>query len=251
MKQPDRKVSVAPLLLLMLACLISTSWAAETVDHSIYGALLMKYVKDGVVDYGGLKKDEGALNAYLRIVDRTNPDELLRDEQFAFYINAYNAYTINLILKHYPLDSIKDIGGWLKGPWKIRFCQIGGKAFTLDEIEHNILRPRFKGPRVHFAVNCASNGCPPLISEPYQGGILDQQLDRSTRRFLNDPKRNRLEGNTLYVSKIFKWFEDDFNGDIVGFFLRYAEDDLKNRLLAQEDQIKVKHLHYDWSLNGR
>ena len=249
-RQTERMIS-AFLFCFLLAGLVSFSWSGRIVDHSLYGELLRKYVKDGVVDYQRLKNEEKKLDQYLQLLDQTNPDELLRNEQLALYINAYNAYTIKLILKNYPVDSIKDIGDWFTGPWKIRFCKIGGKTLTLDEIEHDIIRPRFKDPRVHFAVNCASKSCPPLISEPYQESILNQQLDANTRNFLNNPERNRLEGNTLYVSKIFKWFEDDFNGDVVGFFLRYAKEDLKNRLLAKKDQIKIEYLHYDWGLNGK
>jgi hypothetical protein len=235
----------------LLFGLISPGLSAKTVDHSLYGELLGKYVKGGAVDYRGLKNEEGILDQYLDVLDQTNPDELPRNEQLALYINAYNAYTLKLVLENYPVDSIKDIGGWFKGPWKIRFCRIGGKTFTLDEIEHEIIRPRFKDPRVHFAVNCASKSCPPLISEPYQGSTLDQQLDANTRSFLNNPGKNRLEGNTLYVSKIFKWFGEDFGGDVVGFFLKYAEEDLKNRLLAKGDQIKIDYLTYDWGLNRK
>ena len=100
-------------------------------------------------------------------------------------------------------------------------------------------------------MNCASKSCPPLIAEPYEGRILDEQLDANTRAFINDPAQNSLEGNTLYVSKIFKWFKNDFDGDVVGFFLKHAERDLKDRLLANKDRIRVKYLDYDWALNGR
>jgi len=126
-----------------------------------------------------------------------------------------------------------------------------GAIITLDLIEHDILRPSFKDPRVHFAVNCASKGCPPLRPEPYQAGILDQQLDEMARAFINDSRRNRLEGRTLYVSKIFKWFPEDFNNDIVGFFLKYAHGDLKKQLEDRKTKIKIKYLDYDWSLNGK
>jgi hypothetical protein len=120
----------------------------------------------------------------------------------------------------------------------------------LDDIEHKILRPRFKDPRVHFAVNCASKGCPPLRSEPYYGSTLEQQLDEVTRGFINDQGRNRLEDQTLYVSRIFKWFSKDFDNDVVGFFAKYAESDLKERLIAGGGKIRVTYLDYDWSLNG-
>jgi hypothetical protein len=220
------------------------------VNHSLYGELLEIHVKNGVVDYKGLKDDENKLDQYLKILDQTNPDELPRKEQFSLYINAYNAYTIKLILDNYPVKSIKDIGGLLKSPWKIKFCKIGGKIYTLDEIEHEILRPRYKDPRIHFAVNCASKGCPPLMSEPYRADLLEGQLEKNTIEFLNDPKRNYLDGRTLYVSRIFKWFRGDFEDDIVGFFLKYAQGEFRQRLATQKDRIRVKYLDYDWSLNG-
>ena len=248
--QRNRTIIFVSIGCFLLTALVTAGWSRDTVDHTLYGNLLQKYLKDGVVDYQGLKNEERTLDQYLDLLDQTNPDGLSRDEQLALYINAYNAYTLKLILENYPVASIKDIGGWLKGPWKIRFCRIGGKTLTLDEIEHDIIRPRFKDPRVHFAVNCASKSCPPLISEPYQGSILDNQLDANTRDFLNDPKENRLEGDTLYVSKIFKWLRKDFGGDVVGFFLKYAQKDLKDRLSSKRDQIEIKYLDYDWSLNG-
>ena len=218
--------------------------------HELYGELLGKYVKDGMVQYKGFKNEEKKLDKYLQLLDHTNPDTLPRNEQFAFYLNAYNAYTIKLILTHYPgIQSIKDIESWLTSPWKKNFCKIGGHTYSLDEIEHGILRPRFKDPRVHFAINCASKGCPPLISKPYQGSILDQQLDERTRAFINNPERNRLEGNTLYVSEIFKWFEEDFKEGVVDFFSHYAQGELRKLLLTKGEHIKVNYLNYDWSLN--
>jgi len=251
MERKYRRMQCAVVSCFLLVSFVTYSWAERAVDHNLYGELLGKHVKDGVVNYRGLKNEEGKLDQYLDLLDQMNPDELPRNDQLALYINAYNAYTLKLILKNYPVDSIKDIGGWFKGPWKISFCKIGGKTFTLDEIEHEIIRPRFKDPRVHFAINCASKSCPPLISEPYQGSILGQQLNANTRNFLNNPERNRLERNMLYVSKIFKWFGEDFGGDVVGFFLKYAEGDLKTRLSAKRGQIKIEYLHYDWSLNGK
>ena len=232
--------------------LVTFSWSSEAVDHSIYADLLNKYVKNGVVDYQGFKNEETKLDQYLRVLANTDTKNLSCNEQFAFYINAYNAWTIKLILSAYPgVKSIKDLGSLFKGPWKKKLARIDGKVITLDDIEHNILRPRFKNPRVHFAVNCASKSCPPLRSDPYQGSILGQQLDEMTGAFLNDPSMNRLEGRTLYVSRVFKWFAGDFNEDIVGFFLKYARGDLKKRLESGKNRIKTKYLDYDWSLNGK
>ncbi|MBW1888522.1 MAG: DUF547 domain-containing protein [Deltaproteobacteria bacterium] len=227
-------------------------WSGDTVDHSLYADLLARYVRSGVVDYRGFKNEETKLDQYLRVLEKTDTNKLQRNEQFAFYINAYNAWTIKLTLSDYPgIKSLKDLGSLFKSPWKKRICRIDGDIITLDDIEHKILRPRFKDPRVHFAINCAAKSCPPLRSEPYRGGELDQQLDEMTRAFINDFESNRLEDHTLYISKIFKWFEDDFNKDVVGFFLRYAGGDLKKQLEANRDRIRIKYLDYDWSLNGR
>jgi hypothetical protein len=221
------------------------------VGHHIFGGLLNKHVKNGVVDYAGFKTDETKLDNYLKALENTRSNTLDRNEQFAFYINAYNAWTIKLILSGYPgIDSIKDLGSVLKSPWKKKIVRIDGDIVTLDHIEHKILRPRFKDPRVHFAINCASKSCPPLISEPYNGAVLEQQLDAVVKAFLKDTKRNRLEGNTLYASRIFKWFKDDFDKDIIGFFLKYSEGALKKDLASNRDKIKIKFLDYDWSLNG-
>jgi hypothetical protein len=221
------------------------------VDHGRYAELLRLYVNQGVVDYSGLKQAEDRLDGYLEELEAVDPDHLGPKEQFAFFVNAYNAWTIKLILSGYPeIDSIKDLGSLLKSPWKKKWARINGQVLTLDHIEHDILRPRFKDPRVHFAVNCASKGCPPLVSEPFIGAKLDGQLDTATRAFINDPQYNYLNGDTLYVSSIFKWFKKDFNKDIPGFFIRYAEPNLAAELKSKGKRLKVKYLDYDWSLNG-
>lgn len=222
-----------------------------TVDHSQFANLLGRYVENGVVDYAGFKKEEDLLDQYLETLQSVKPGDLNRDEQFAFYVNAYNAWTIKLILTRYPdIKSIKDLGSIFKSPWKKKFVHIDGRITTLDEIEHGILRPGFKDPRVHFAVNCASRGCPPLLSQPYTGKDLDRQLDGAAAQFINNPEFNRIQGNTLYASKIFKWFSEDFNEDAVAFFTKYAEGNLKAALKQNSKNLKIKYLDYDWSLNG-
>ena len=228
--------------------------AMDPVDHSLYADLLTKYVKEGVVDYQGFKSEEKKLDEYLKLLEGTDTSELLRDEQLAFYINAYNATTIKFILSAYPgIKSIWDLGSRIikwKSPFRKKIVRIEGKTISLDDLEHGMIRPRFKEARVHFAVNCASRSCPPLISEPYQGSVLDQQLTASTRAFINNPEQNYLEGNMLYVSKIFKWFGGDFNNDVLGFFIRFAQEEMQGKLIARRDKTKVKYLDYDWSLNG-
>jgi len=252
MKYHGYEVCVGALLCFLIMGLTTTALAAQGVDHSLYAGLLKKYVKDGVVNYQGFKNEESVLDKYLKALEEVDSKILSRNEQFAFYVNAYNSWTIKLILSGYPgIKSIKDLGSLFKSPWKKKICRIDGKIIALDDIEHNILRPRFKDPRVHFAINCAAKSCPPLRAKPYRGGEFDQQLDEMTRAFINDLESNHLEDHTLYVGSIFKWFAEDFNKDIVGFFLKYAKGDLKEQLEANKEKIKVNYLDYDWSLNGK
>jgi len=223
---------------------------AEAVDYGTYAELLQAHVRDGVVDYAGFKADEARLDDYLARNGRVNPESLSREDRFAYYINAYNAWTIKLILTGYPgVKSIKDLGSLLQSPWKKPFVKIDGRTLTLDEIEHSILRPQFKDARVHFAIVCASKGCPPLIAQPYRGAVLDDQLNRVTTAFLNRPGNYRLAGDRFEVSSIFKWFGEDF-GNLIDFYIRYAQGDLKQALQAGRDRIRVGYLDYDWSLNG-
>jgi len=226
--------------------------ADSAVDHSLYAELLKKYVIKGKVHYAGLKAEEAKLNQYLKVLEKVNPDSLSRDEQFAFYTNVYNAWTIKLILTKYPdIKSIRELGFLNSGPWKKKVVRLQGQMISLDHLEHDILRSGFKDPRVHFAINCASKSCPPLRSEPYRADVLNQQLDDATRSFINNPKSYRLEEQDLYVSRIFKWFSEDFNEDALGFFLQYANGELKGNLTTKPEKINVKYLEYDWSLNGK
>jgi hypothetical protein len=221
------------------------------VDHSLYGGLLKKYVRNGQVDYGGIQSEEAALDRYLDLLQSVDIKSLSTDEQFAFYTNAYNAWTIKLILTKYPdISSIKSLGIFNTGPWKKKVVRLKSQTVSLDYIEHDILRPLFKDPRVHFAINCAAKSCPPLRSEPYDGDKLDQQLDESTRAFINNPDNYRLEGQNLYISRIFKWFAEDFKDDPLRFFRKYATGEFKRNLDANSANIQIKYLDYDWSLNG-
>lgn len=230
---------------------LSSSLAAE-VDNTIYAELLERHVDNGFVDYAGLKQQEARLDAYLDILAAVDPDSLSRSGAFAYYINVYNAWTIKLILMNYPgVESIRDLGSWFKSPWKKEFVKLKKGTVHLDHVEHEILRPTFKDPRIHFAVNCASRSCPPLRGEPYDGERLNQQLNEQTRQFCNDPAFNFLEGDTLHVSSIFDWYEEDFPDNLVDFFLTYADPDLGQRLKERRGDIDIEYLDYDWSLNGR
>jgi hypothetical protein len=229
----------------------SGALANIAVDNLIYAELLQRHVRAGQVDYQGLKAEEAKLDRYLAALATVDLDRLSRDDQFALYVNAYNGWTIKLILQKYPkIKSIRALGIFNSGPWKKKIVPLNGEVLSLDHIEHAILRPRFKDPRVHFAINCAAKSCPPLRAEPFQGDRLDQQLEDATRGFLNNSVSHRLDGDIFYVSKIFDWFGADFNHDILGFYLQYAAGDLKNQLEARKDYLKIDFLDYDWGLNG-
>ncbi len=246
-----KKIGIVILAVLILAHLPQTSWAKEMVDHSIFGELLKSHTKDGQVNYQGFKADEAKLERYLGVLAEVDPQSLNRSEQMAFYINAYNAWTIKLILTDYPgVKSIKDLGTLFQSPWKKKFVKLNGKAVSLDHIEHDILRPQFKDPRIHFAVNCASKSCPPLLDEPYTGTDLQQQLDGVTKSFINDPKSTFIKGDKLYVSKIFKWFGEDFDNDVLGFVKSHAQGTFAEQIGNGGGKLKVKYLDYDWSLNS-
>ena len=170
---------------------VANGYTAD-VDHALYASLLDRHVEDGVVDYRGFQEDEALLDRYLEVIAAVDPDTLSTDARFAFYVNAYNAWTIKLILSRYPdIASIKDLGGLFSSPWKKAIARIDGERLTLDQIEHGILRQQFSDPRVHFALNCASKGCPPLQGEPFVGEHLDAQLNHAAIAFINNPHFNR------------------------------------------------------------
>ncbi|NDW22329.1 DUF547 domain-containing protein [Alteromonas hispanica] len=257
-------------LLIGILAVTSVQALADSKLHDKYNSLLNKHVvtiNDGAstqVNYEGFKRDQKALSDYLNQLAAVPPktfgswDE---NTQLAFLINAYNAYTINLILTEYPsLDSIRDLGGFFSSPWKKDIAPLLGKSRSLDDIEHNLIRGdnKYSEPRIHFAVNCASVGCPALREEAYIGEQLDKQLEDQTKRFLGDSTRNTMKGNTLYLSKIFTWYEGDFEKNWKGtstvkeFIVLYREAMSLNQ--SQVDaitsgEVEVDYLDYDWSLN--
>ena len=215
-------------------------------------------------DYAGMQQDRAVLDRYLERlagVTRASFDAWPASRQLAFLINAYNAWTVELVLTAYPeLDSIRDLGNWFRSPWERRFVSLFGEQWTLDELEHDLIRgsDRYREPRIHFAVNCASIGCPALSERAYTGDDLEAQLEAATRRFLSDRSRNRFEDGRLRVSRIFDWYREDFasgwrGADSLGAFLaRYADAlgltaEQAQRLEAGETPITF--LPYDWGLN--
>jgi len=260
------------LLLLLLLSIATFSSQAASFDHGSWDELLKKHViaiNHGVatqVDYGGLSRDRFQLKTYLRSLESVSKQTFNswpKPDQLAFLINAYNAWTIELILTEYPeLESIKDLGSWLKSPWDRRFIPLLGGTHSLDEIEHGMIRAEsvYQEPRIHFAVNCASIGCPALATSAFSGDKLDVQLDEVTRSFLSDRSRNYLQGETLNISKIFKWYRDDFERGWGGFhklqqFLVAYQTSLglSNRDIQRLNSadIEIEFLDYDWKLNDK
>lgn len=244
---------------------------AADFDHSQLNGLLEKYVSSSnggsstTVDYAGIKQSEAILSRYLErtaLVSRQSFDAWPKSQQLAFLINVYNARTIELVLQGYPgIASIKDLGSILSSPWSKEFIALLEKTRSLDDIEHQLIRGsgRYNDPRIHFAVNCASIGCPALRAEAYSMDRLDAQLEDQTLKFLADRSRNRLKGATLEISSIFKWYGQDFetkwpgSNPLEGFLLRYSSA----LNLSKADQLRLKggglplrFLTYDWRLNS-
>jgi len=211
-------------------------------NHSSFGSLLATYVTpEGNVNYNGFKNNWSALRAYIKDLDTHMPtDDWSKNDKLAYWMNAYNAMTIDLILRHQPLESIKDI----KDPWDQRFWKLGDKYYNLNEIEHKILR-KMGDARIHFGINCASFSCPPLLNEAFTAGKVDTQLDLLARKFVNDTKRNTITANSIEVSKIFTWFAKDFktNGTLIDFLNQYSN-------VAINSNAKRRYKDYDWTLNN-
>ena len=256
--------------LCLFMLMVPSFLVAETFDHSEWDKLTKAHVveiRGGVateVDYRSFKKNDRALSAYLKqlaSVSRAQFDGLSKSEQLAFLINAYNAWTVELILTEYPnLDSIKDLGGFLSSPWKKEFVPLFGGEVSLDHIEHELIRGsgRYNDPRIHFAVNCASVGCPALRAEAYVGDRLDQQLETQTKAFLKDRTRNRLQKKEIEVSSIFKWYQDDFEqgwrgaDSLEAFLALYSHSlglDQATEKRLKSGKIDIEFLDYDWRLN--
>lgn len=209
--------------------------------HEGWNTLLQKYVSEnGNVDYEGFKNEREKLLSYFKVLNQTLPKETdSKAYTLAFWINAYNAFTIDLILRHYPIKSIKDI----KNPWDQRYWKLGGKWYNLNDIEHEILR-KMNEPRIHFAIVCASISCPKLQNKAFTASKLEQQLTDATKGFLSDDTRNSISENNLELSKIFQWFSKDFkqNGSLIDFLNQYTTIEISAK-------AKKSYKDYNWNLN--
>jgi len=230
-----------------------SSVANEHLTHKGWNTLLNKHVDEaGNVDYKGFKSEEKALNEYLTVLSKNHPDNSWkRNDRLAFWINAYNAFTVKLIVKNYPVKSIKDLGGSIykvNTPWDIKFIKIGEEVYDLNNIEHGMIRKEFSDPRIHFAVNCASVSCPKLRNEAYVGTTIDQQLEDQAKYFINNKVKNQIKSTKkAKLSKIFRWYKGDFTSSgmsIVEYINQYADVKL-------EADAKIEFLDFDWDLNGK
>lgn len=225
--------------------------SAAPPSHKIYGDLLQKHVNnDGLVNYKGFITDKDQFQQYLDLLSKTPPSEKWsKQEQMAYWINAYNAFTIKLIMDYYPVKSIKDIGSsiqipFVNTPWQKKFITIGKEEMKLDEIEHGILRKKFDDPRIHFALVCASMSCPRLINEAYTADKLDKQLDDQAKYFLANTNKNKISADKPKLSNYFKWYKGDFtkSGSVIDYINKYSA----TKINADAD---ISYLNYDWSLN--
>ncbi|GAB4152006.1 MAG: DUF547 domain-containing protein [Sphingomonadales bacterium] len=266
-----RLTRLAAALVLGLMAMLSIP-AQAAFDHEQWDTLLAAHVEpvaDGLstrVDYDGMLADSAQLQAYLNrmaAVTAAQFEAWPKAEQLAFLINAYNAWTVELILRHWPgVESIRDLGSWFRTPWQKDFVPLLGAERSLDDIEHGMIRADgvYEEPRIHFAVNCASIGCPPLARQAYVGDRLDAQLEAATKRFLADRDHNALVDGKLYLSSIFKWYGEDFSKGWGGF------DSLAEFLIAYRDslgltddavaalragKLRIRYSDYDWGLNGQ
>jgi len=243
-------------LILVGALLVVTP---APIDHTAFDALLRRHVADGFVDYDAFARS-GEFQDYLERLDAARPDDLPEAEQLAFWINTYNAWTIQQINAHGERESIRNINKTLgllslKGPWSEKMVRAAGRTLSLDDVEHGIIRKEFEEPRIHFALVCAALGCPPLRSEAYTGARLEEQLEDQARAFLlRSPGKNRVDAAeaTVWVSSILTWYQDDFGGtdEALGQFLARYWPEGEDRQLLLSGRFKLRKTEYDWALNS-
>jgi hypothetical protein len=232
---------IAILICVLFSWFESTSDIQAQVNHNEWNGLLQKHVsKNGNVNYLGFKSDLNALKYYIDTLGNQMPStEWTKNEKLAYWINAYNALTVDLILRNYPIKSIKDI----KDPWDQRLWKFGDQWINLSDIEHKILRPMDE-PRIHFAIVCASISCPQLQNEAFRASNIEEQLTNATKEFLADTSKNKLSKDDIKISKIFKWFKKDFevNGSVIDFLNTYSD-------LEVSESAKKSYSDYNWDLN--
>ena len=246
-------LAAAPLLSVPTCRVDDVASDSEPITHELWDAQLAEHVDaEGWVDYEGWLADTARLGAYLELLEGHHPNEAhwTDDERLAYWINAYNAYTVKLLLDHWPQASIKDIQGgigFVNSVWDREFITVEGQSYSLNDLEHGIIRPKFEDPRIHAAVNCASVSCPVLRAEAYVAERLDDQLDDQVRRWLASERNDLSDPAAPKLSSIFKWYSGDFawNGMTkAGFVEEYSGVDLP-------EGVDFAYLDYDWGINSQ
>lgn len=228
-------------------CLIAIGSAlySQEPDHTKWDALLKKHVSaKGNVNYKAFKADKDKLEEYIKnLSDNMPKNNWTEDQKKAYWMNAYNAAAVKLILDNYPTKSIQDIGG-IKKPWHIKFISLGGKMYDLNTIEHEILRKQFNDPRIHVGINCASYSCPKLHTTAFTGANVNTELEKLMKDFVNDVTKNKISANNLELSQIFNWFKEDFTkkGSLIDYLNKYSNTKINAN-------AKIAYLKYNWSLN--
>jgi hypothetical protein len=242
------------IVLLTIVLSVANTVFAFDHNHAAFAKLLQQNVKrrerQTLVNYFRIKQHPELIKGYISSITAVTLNEFNQfssNQRLAFLINAYNALTIKLIVDNYPLNSIKDIGNFFRSTWKIKFFTLLGEKMHLDHIEHQLIRPKFLEPRIHFVVNCASIGCPSLLSEPIVATKLEMQLEAAAKSFVGNKSKNKLsaDGQEIGLSKIFQWYGDDFNakfGSPLQFIARYIVG-------LDVGKVQVDYLDYNWSLN--
>ena len=210
-------------------------------DHGSWDSILRNFVSSsGQVNYSGLKNSKSTLEAYLTELQRFPPQSgWSRNQIMAYWINAYNAYTVKLIVDNYPLKSITDLHGGK--PWDVKWIKLGDKTYSLNNIENDILRPTYKDARIHFAVNCAARSCPPLLNRAWTAANLEGNFERQARAFINNRQYNQIGSQAISISKIFDWYGGDF-GNLIGYLNKYSK-------IQIDAKATVGYMEYDWRLN--
>lgn len=239
-------------LLILSSCAVEKSDSvSKPIKHDLFTAILQEYVDSiGRVDYAGLQRDSAKLNEYLDLLEGHHPNDKYwsESEQLAYWINAYNAYTLQLIIRHYPIKSIKDITPlaipYVVSPWDLKFIKIEGRKYDLINIEHGIIRKQFNQPMIHFGLVCAANSCPKLRTEAYTAEEVEEQLFDQANDFINDQTKNITGGADPSVSKIFRWYKGDFTDStsLVEYLNQFSNDSIS-------PDADVKFQDYDWQLN--
>ncbi len=240
------------IVLLAMGCRVR-DYASDSlpVSHQRWTDLLEKHVdEDGWVDYPGFIRDSAKLYEYLALLASHHPNRSnwSSEERKAYWINAYNAFTVQLICRHYPVEGIKKIKAgipFVNSVWDIKFIEIEGQTYDLNNLEHGILRKKFRDPRIHFALNCASVSCPRLRGSAFTADSLDAQLDEAGRQFLSEDLRNRIRSDSLNISSIFKWYKGDFvsqDQSLIDFLNQFAP-------VKISPDAEIEYLDYDWRLN--